>query len=53
MILSGVVFSVSLSDQSVANDEIRLLVGTDSGFESLTTLYYLWINVLLMPVGDQ
>lgn len=33
-----------------ANGELWLLVGTDSGFEGLTTLYYQSIRVKLIPV---
>ncbi|MDQ6788837.1 MAG: hypothetical protein M3033_18700 [Acidobacteriota bacterium] len=33
-----------------ANGELWLLVGTDSGFEGLTRLYYQSIRVLLVPV---
>jgi hypothetical protein len=35
-----------------ADGDLWLLVGTDSGFESLTALYYQRIAVLLMPVSD-
>jgi hypothetical protein len=34
-----------------SNGELWLLVGTDSGFESLTSLYYQRIDVLLTPVS--
>ncbi len=33
-----------------ANGELWLLVGTDSGFEGLTRLYYQSIRVKLIPV---
>jgi hypothetical protein len=33
------------------NGDLWLLVGTDSGFEGLTTLYYQRIEVRLVPVG--
>ena len=36
---------------ATSDGELWLLVGTDSGFEGLTTLYYQQIEVLLTPVG--
>ncbi len=36
---------------ATSNGELWLLVGTDSGFEGLTTLYYQRIEVQLAPVG--
>jgi len=36
---------------TTSNGELWLLVGTDSGFEGLTTLYYQRIEVQLIPVG--
>lgn len=38
--------------QSNANGELWLLVGTDSGFEALTALYYLAVEVLLTGVSN-
>jgi hypothetical protein len=36
---------------ATSNGSLWLLVGTDSGFEGLTTLYYQRIEVQLIPVG--
>ena len=36
---------------ATSNGELWLLVGTDSGFEGLTTLYYQQIEVHLAPIG--
>jgi len=35
-----------------ADGALWLLVGTDSGFESLTALYYQRVEVLLIPISD-
>jgi hypothetical protein len=40
---------VTSSDQG----ELWLLVGTDSGFEGRTTLYYQSVSAMLVPVGPE